>query len=150
MRTLAMLLGLTLSVMTWGHQDAVVIIHTGEVERRFEVEVADTPATRSQGLMHRQELAENAGMLFVFERPAEVGFWMRNTYIPLDMLFVDRHGEIVHIHHEARPHDETLIRSGTPVTHVLEINGGLAARLGIETGQRMQILHPEVGTAHSR
>lgn len=121
---------------------AIVTIHADERQHHFEVEVAATPESRSQGLMYRTELAEDAGMLFVFERPAEVAFWMRNTFIPLDMIFIDRRGRIVHIHPEAQPHDDTLISSGRPVTHVLEINGGLAARLGIEPGQRMTIASP--------
>ncbi|MCC5885474.1 MAG: DUF192 domain-containing protein [Gammaproteobacteria bacterium] len=122
---------------------ATVTIHGAE-PRHFAVEVAATAESRSQGLMYRTELADDAGMLFIFERPAEVAFWMRNTYIPLDMIFVDRRGRIVHIHAQAQPHDDTLISSGQPVTHVLEINGGLAEELGIETGQRMTITWPEL------
>jgi len=125
---------------------AIVTIH-GEQLHQFEVEVAATPESRSQGLMYRTELADDAGMLFVFERPAEVGFWMRNTFIPLDMIFIDRRGRIVRIHPMAEPHDETLISSGQPVTHVLEINGGLAAELGIEPGQRMTVDWPGQATS---
>jgi uncharacterized membrane protein (UPF0127 family) len=68
---------------------------------------------------------------------------MRNTFIPLDLIFIDRHGRIVHIHADAQPHDDTLIASGQPVTHVLEINGGLAAQLGIDTGQHVTLSWPE-------
>jgi len=148
MRATDLILTLTLcmlSAFVLANPMASVTIHGhgAEQEHRFEVEVAATPESRSQGLMYRSELADDAGMLFVFERPAEVAFWMRNTFIPLDLIFIDRQGSIVRIHPEAQPHDDTLISSGQPVTHVLEINGGLAAELGIETGQRMTLSWPE-------
>lgn len=140
MRALALTLAFCLmSAAVLANPRATVTIEAAEQQHRFEVEVVATPESRSQGLMYRSELAEDAGMLFVFERPAEVAFWMRNTYIPLDLIFIDRHGSIVRIHPRAQPHDDTLISSGQPVTHVLEINGGLAADLGIETGQRMTL-----------
>ena len=142
MRASYLALTLALCVLSTGifaNPMATVTIHGAEREHRFDVEVVATPESRSQGLMYRTELAEDSGMLFVFERPAEVAFWMRNTFIPLDMIFIDRHGRVVHIHPQAQPHDDTLISSGQPVTHVLEINGGLAAELGIETGQRMTV-----------
>lgn len=123
---------------------ATVTIH-GEPPRQFRVEVAATPESRSQGLMYRTELADDAGMLFIFERAAEVAFWMRNTYLSLDMIFIDQHGKIVHIHPDARPLDDTLIGSGRPVTQVLEINGGLAAKLGIEMGQTVTVQWPVEG-----
>ncbi len=138
-----------LSAAVLANPKATVTIHDGEQQHRFEVEVVATPESRSQGLMYRSELPEDAGMLFVFERAAEVAFWMRNTFIPLDMIFIDRHGRIVRIHPQAQPHDDTLISSGQPVTHVLEINGGLAAELGIESGQRMTISWPDPAPSHS-
>ncbi|TVS17630.1 MAG: DUF192 domain-containing protein [Gammaproteobacteria bacterium] len=118
---------------------ATVTLIGGNEPHQFQVELADTPDTRARGLMHRTELAEEAGMLFIFDHPAEVGFWMRNTLIPLDMLFIDERGSIVHIHHRAQPHDERMISSRQPITHVLEINGGLAESLGIEVGHQMQL-----------
>lgn len=146
MRTANLILALTLcalSTLAFANPRASVTIHGAEQQHRFEVEVAATAQSRSQGLMYRSELADDAGMLFVFERPAEVAFWMRNTFIPLDLIFIDQQGSIVRIHPEAQPHDDTLISSGQPVTHVLEINGGLAAKLGIVTGQRMTLSWPE-------
>lgn len=145
MRALHLTLTLSLCLLSGfalANPMATVTIHGTEQQHRFAVEVVATPESRSQGLMYRTELAANAGMLFVFERPAEVAFWMRNTYLPLDLIFIDRHGSIVRIHPQAKPHDDTLIASGQPVTHVLEINGGLAAELGIETGQRMKLSWP--------
>lgn len=107
----------------------------------FNVDVADTDATRARGLMHVAEMPLSRGMLFVYDRPQRMGFWMRNTLIELDMLFVDTNGVIQHIHHRAQPHDETVITPGPQrLKAALEINGGLARRLGISVGDRMH--HP--------
>ena len=111
-------------------------------EARFTVEIADTEESRAQGLMHRTDLPMGAGMLFIYDEPGRASFWMRNTLIPLDMLFADRHGRITRIHHEAQPHDETPIDGGSDVLMVLEINGGLAARLGITEGSALR--HPRL------
>lgn len=112
-------------------------------QARFTVEVADTPAARAQGLMFREHLPSGAGMLFVFERPGRVAFWMRNTLIPLDMIFADPAGRVTRVHAMARPRDETPIDGGEGVQFVLEINGGLAARLGLAEGWEMR--HPAIG-----
>jgi len=109
-------------------------------QARFTVEVADDPAERGQGLMHRESMAPGAGMLFIYERPQPARFWMRNTLIPLDMIFADETGVVTHVHENAVPLDETVIDGGDNVSHVLEINGGLAGRLGIAPGTQMQ--HP--------
>ncbi len=77
-------------------------------------------------------------MLFVYEAEAPVAFWMRNTLISLDMIFVDRRGVVRQVHHKAVPRDETMIPSGQPVLAVLEINGGLAKALGIVAGSEMR------------
>lgn len=110
----------------------------GEVS--FSVELADEPDERAQGLMHRSYMARGAGMLFVFERPQPAAFWMKNTFISLDMLFVDEKGVIRKIHENAVPLDETPILGGEGIFAVLEINGGLSARLGIAPGDAIQ--HP--------
>ncbi|KEJ89514.1 DUF192 domain-containing protein [Sulfitobacter donghicola] len=99
----------------------------------FNVTVADTEETRAQGLMNVPSMPISTGMLFIYDRPQAMSFWMRNTLIELDMLFVDRFGVIQHIHHRAQPLDETVISPGDiKLTGVLEINGGLAKRLGIK------------------
>jgi uncharacterized membrane protein (UPF0127 family) len=105
---------------------------------RFGIEVADTEAERARGLMFRESLPQFGGMLFVYEKPQPVAFWMRNTVIPLDMLFFDGAGRLVSVHANARPHDETPIPGGADIRYVLEINGGLAASLGIETGAELR------------
>jgi len=109
----------------------------------FTVEVADTPDLRAQGLMHRTSMPRFSGMLFVFEPPpGPASFWMENTLIPLDMLFIDAAGRVGHVHHEARPLDRTPIHGGNDVLYVLEINGGMAARLGIGPGSELR--HPRI------
>jgi len=109
-------------------------------QARFTVEVADEPAERSQGLMNRDSMARTAGMLFLYEAPQRATFWMKNTLIPLDMIFIDETGTVTNIHENAVPLDETTIDGGQGVLAVLEINGGLAARIGIEEGS--VIRHP--------
>lgn len=106
----------------------------------FTVELADDDAERRQGLMFRREMAEDAGMLFDFKEERPVGIWMKNTYIPLDIIFIDRNGVIVKIHPRAEPHSETSMRSDTPVVAVLEINGGVAEKLGVKPGDT--VAHP--------
>lgn len=106
----------------------------------FAVEIADDPQERAQGLMNRASLPGGQGMLFVYERPQPASFWMRNTLIPLDMIFLDRTGTVTRVHQEAVPLDETPIPGGDDVFAVLEINGGLAARIGIAPGTEMR--HP--------
>lgn len=107
----------------------------------FNVEVAADDASRAQGLMHVAHMPMSKGMLFVYDQPQQLAFWMRNTLIELDMLFLDDFGEIKHIHHRAQPLDETVISPGTmKLKGVLEINGGLALRMGIATGDTLR--HP--------
>lgn len=106
----------------------------------FSVELADDPQERAKGLMFRQSLPKGAGMLFVYETPQRASFWMKNTLIPLDMLFVDESGRVTRVHNNAIPHDLTPIDGGEGVYAVLEINGGLAARYGIESGTILR--HP--------
>ncbi|MEO1549488.1 MAG: DUF192 domain-containing protein [Pseudomonadota bacterium] len=114
---------------------------------RFSVEVRDTPQGRAQGLMHRESLPTFSGMLFVYERPQTVSFWMRNTLIPLDMLFMDRTGTITRIAANTVPLDETPVPGGTDIQYVLEIGGGLAQALGIEEGASLR--HPAIAPEHA-
>ena len=109
-------------------------------QARFTIELADDAEERAQGLMHRESLPQSAGMLFVYPEERTVGFWMKNTLIPLDMIFLDATGTVVRVHHMAVPHDETPIMGGNNVRAVLEINGGLARRLGIVEGSELR--HP--------
>jgi uncharacterized membrane protein (UPF0127 family) len=115
-----------------------LVIHAGGSAYKFEVEVVTTPETRAQGLMFRKAMAANAGMLFIYPGEQAVSFWMKNTLIPLDMLFLKDDGSIAHIAHNAVPLDETPIDSGAAVKAVLEINGGTANALGIKEGDKVE------------
>jgi len=105
---------------------------------RFMVEIVDTPEARQQGLMFRDHLAEDQGMLFLFEKMAPRAFWMRNTYIPLDIIFINEGGVITHIQKDAVPMDETPLPSNGPAIAVLEVNAGLSETLGIEAGDKIE------------
>ena len=115
-------------------------IESGGKRHRFTVEFADNDERRTLGLMHRRQMAADAGMLFDFKRDGQVSMWMRNTVLPLDMLFVDRDGIVRKIHQRAVPFSETVISSDAPVRAVLELNGGTASRLGLKPGDRLD--HP--------
>ena len=108
----------------------------------FSVELADTPRRRQQGLMFRNHLPDDGGMLFLFDRPYIASFWMRTTFISLEIIFVTQDGRIVNIHERAVPGSNAVISSAAPVKAVLEVKGGTAARLGIKPGDR--VVHPSL------
>ncbi len=114
----------------------------------FAVEIADDEAERARGLMFREDLPRGQGMLFIYPEPVQVSFWMRNTLIPLDIIFMDEKGVIRRIHPNARPHDETPIPGASAEDRnpqrrfVLEIAGGEASRLGLHEG--MAMAHPTI------
>ena len=103
----------------------------------FKVEVVGTEQTREKGLMCRKAMAQDRGMLFDFKKSDPVAFWMKNTILPLDMLFIAADGRIVSIARNAVPFDETPIPSGGPVLGVLEIDGGVADKDGIQPGDKV-------------
>jgi uncharacterized membrane protein (UPF0127 family) len=106
----------------------------------FTVELAATEEARMTGLMFRRELPEGRGMLFDFKQDTNVSMWMKNTYIPLDMLFIRADGRIQRIAENTEPHSEKIIPAGAPVRAVLEVIGGTARKLGIRAGDR--VAHP--------
>ncbi len=110
----------------------------GGQRHRFTVEFADSDEKRALGLMFRERMAADAGMLFDFKADQPVAMWMRNTRIPLDMLFIARDGRIVNIRERAVPFSEDSIYSDGPVRAVLELNGGTVARLGLKPGDRVR------------
>ncbi len=116
------------------------VLKTSSGDHPIEVEIADTPKSREIGLMNREELAEGAGMLFDFHESRPVSMWMKNTLIPLDMVFIDKAGTVVRVARNAKPHSLEVIPSGKPVRYVLEINGGAAATYGVKAGDRIE--HP--------
>jgi hypothetical protein len=103
----------------------------------FSVELATTEAEREKGLMFRKELPEGQGMLFDFHREQDVGFWMQNTYIPLDMIFIKADGRILRIAENAKPMSTDVIPSNGPVRFVLELIAGTARKMGIAPGDRV-------------
>lgn len=113
-------------------------ILSGEVEHAFTVEVVSTPDKIQQGMMHRPEMAENVGMLFDLGETRMANFFMRNTLVSLDLLFVSNTGEIISIAHNASPLSERNISSGAPIAYVLEIKGGQASILGINPGDTLR------------
>ena len=119
-------------------------IGEGKTKHTFEVWLADTPARQAQGLMFVRSLPELRGMLFVHESPKPMSMWMKNTYIPLDMVFIGAKGKILQIIAQTTPHSLDIIRSDQPAMAVLEIAGGEAKRLGLHAGQRL--VHPALAT----
>ncbi|MDQ4086682.1 MAG: DUF192 domain-containing protein [Pseudomonadota bacterium] len=112
-------------------------IHSRGRDHRFIVEVARTPDQQAQGLMHRERLGADEGMIFPFPSPRPASFWMRNTLIPLDMIFIRQDGTIARIAANTVPLSEEPVGSGEPVAAVLELRGGRAAELGIQAGDRV-------------
>jgi uncharacterized membrane protein (UPF0127 family) len=112
---------------------------------KFTVEVATTPGQMEQGLMFRHSLAADAGMIFDYGVPSMGAMWMKNTLIPLDMLFVDQRGRIINIHERAVPGSLEPIAAAAAARAVIELNGGTAARLGIKPGDR--VIFPIFGDA---
>lgn len=112
-------------------------IKSGSKAHVFRVELAKSARQQQQGLMFRRKMAADAGMLFVYRRPIDSAMWMRNTYIPLDMLFIGKDGKIGRIAERTVPLSEKIIPSGGRVIAVLELNAGTASRLGIKPGDRV-------------
>ncbi|HEY1452773.1 MAG TPA: DUF192 domain-containing protein [Roseiarcus sp.] len=110
----------------------------------FQVEIARDDASRARGLMDRRFMPVDHGMLFEFDREAPEAFWMKDTYIPLDMIFISRAGVVTNIAANAEPLSERAIPSGPPCMAVLELNGGAAARIGLKLGDKVR--HPFFGT----
>jgi len=123
-----------------------VVLVTASGRHQLTVEVASSVAQRRLGLMNRPRMDANAGMLFDFGKPRLVAMWMKNTLIPLDMIFIAANGRIIRIAENTKPYSLTAIRSGGKARAVLEINAGSAARLGLKTGDRVE--HDIFGKRH--
>lgn len=119
---------------------AVFLDDKGRELCRIKAELAVTNEEQSRGLMFRKDLGPDSGMLFVNSGDEMRSFWMKNTYIPLDMIFINSRNEVRHIHYGAKPLDETAIHSQYPVQYVLEVNAGKAKKCNIRQGTQMSIL----------
>jgi uncharacterized membrane protein (UPF0127 family) len=142
---------LVLAVLAWAlPADALETFKTSELTivtasgpHKFTIELALTGPQKEQGLMFRHSLAPDAGMLFDFGAPINVTMWMKNTLIPLDMLFLDGGGRIVDVHERAVPQSLDMISAKGPSRYVIELNGGTAERLGIKPGDKA--ISPYIG-----
>lgn len=105
---------------------------------RFEIELAITPAEQAKGLMYRESMPQFSGMLFIYDQPRSVSFWMKNTLIPLDMLFIDSRGVVQRIQENAEPLSTVPIPGGANIQYVLEINGGVSSMLGFGVGAEIR------------
>ncbi|MFC3440555.1 DUF192 domain-containing protein [Sphingobium rhizovicinum] len=114
-----------------------VVIRSAKGAHRFDVDVAASQQQQEQGLMFRKSLADNGGMLFPMDPPRTASFWMKDTLIPLDMLFIHTDGTIAFLKSDAQPYSRIPVSAGVPVAAVLELRGGRAAELGIAEGDRV-------------
>ena len=136
------LLGLSTLIFPTGllaFEKSTLKITTSMGEHVFNVELAVTEKQQVQGLMFRQSMDINAGMLFYYETVRQIQMWMKNTYIPLDMIFIDSRGKVINIVERTIPHSLSIISSGVRARAVLERNSGTASRLGIKEGDK--VLH---------
>jgi uncharacterized protein len=123
-------------------------LHTASGAHRIDIEVAESDREKAYGLMFRQSLGENEGMLFPYPTAHEITMWMRNTFISLDMIFIRSDGIIHRIETDTEPHSERIIASGGDVTGVLEMKAGSARRLGLKPGDR--VAHPHFRSTAKR
>lgn len=121
-----------------------LVAETRGGEKSFTIEIADDPLEREQGLMFRESMADDHGMLFVFERPQIASFWMKNTPMPLDLLFIGQDGRVKSIK-RGEPFSEAVIASSEPVRFVLELKAGTSAAVGISNGDLIR--HPAISGA---
>ena len=140
------LVALTVGLLTPAHamrRETLKLLTAGAV-REIDVEITETPQEKAQGLMFRTRLPDTSGMLFFYDTPQEITMWMRNTYIPLDMVFIRADGTVHRIESHTEPLSEDIIASHGDVSACLELAGGAAERLGVKPGDRVehQLFHP--------
>lgn len=140
------LVALLVAYMAMASSDeSTAILTTSSGPHEIAVELAQTPQQRETGLMNRASMPADSGMLFAFDETRDVNMWMKNTLIPLDMLFIDETGKVIHIKTNAQPLSLEVIPSGGPARYVLELNGGASARYGTAVGDTLA--HPVIGHA---
>lgn len=121
-------------------RETLVLVTSGG-ERKIDIEVAETSEQKAMGLMFRTSLADTAGMLFPYDPPQNISMWMKNTFIPLDMVFIRADGIVHRIEVRTTPHSERTIDAGAPCAAVLELAGGAADRLGLKAGDKVLHAH---------
>ena len=141
----ALMMGAVLSAFSGAARAALVtfaksklVIATAKGQFPFDIELALTPEQMAQGLMYRRTLAADAGMLFDYGDPQPIAMWMKNTFIPLDMIFIAKDGKVVDFHERAVPMSLDTIESKVPAKAVMEVNAGTVARLGIQIGDTVR------------
>jgi len=132
--------GLTSTYSNESFRISVLQIRSGENQHTFQIEVAETPNQRAQGLQWRKRMAPDQGMLFDFKQTFPVTMWMKNTYLSLDMFFIAENGTIINIARDTKPQSLKHINSAGPARGVLEVLAGTAQRLGIKAGDK--VIHP--------
>jgi uncharacterized membrane protein (UPF0127 family) len=125
-------------------ETATLVLHTDTGPHSFNIEIAKTPSEKILGLMYRRSLPADAGMLFLYDRPQPVTFWMRNTYIPLDMVFIGADGRVQRIESHTEPFSLAAISSDGDVESVLELNAGTADYVCAEPRQALAAGHSAV------
>ena len=145
LKTLLLIVGLVgFAPLAWAgettFEQTELTVTTAKGDVHLTVELAESPKQRARGLMYRQVLSQGKGMLFDFKKPIVVQMWMKNTYISLDMLFIDQQGTIINIAEKTVPHSTSIVSSVGPALAVLEIGGGQASRLNIKPGDVVR--HP--------
>ena len=133
----AALLGFAISIPALALEKRPLTLVTSKGEHQITVEVADSSDEQRTGLMFRRSLGEDEGMIFLYEREEDVSMWMKNTYIPLDMIFVRSNGTVLRIETDTEPFSERIISSGGKVLAVIEMKAGSAARLGLKPGDKV-------------
>ncbi|MBO7244965.1 MAG: DUF192 domain-containing protein [Alphaproteobacteria bacterium] len=133
------LLFLIMTFFSFDVLSAEFIIQTKENSYTFQTDIADTPLKQQQGLMFQKEIPDNYGMTFIFENKSILRMWMKNTYLPLDMIFFDENGRITHIHKNAEPFSEEIILSKEPAVGVIEVLGGTTTNKQIKIGDQIFI-----------
>jgi uncharacterized protein len=125
-----------------------LVLKTASGDHNFNIEVATTDQERALGLMFRRSLPENAGMLFIYDPPQPATMWMKNTFIPLDMVFISAHGEVHRIESNTEPFSTTIIPSEGDVAGVLELNAGEAGKIGLKPGDK--VIYPGLVSQDAR
>ena len=118
-------------------EDSILNIKYNDKSVKIQIELADTYLKRKNGLMFRQNLASDSGMLFTYDFPQKVGFWMKNTSIPLDIAFADKEGMVLKVVHDTKPFSLDVIDGGENIQYVLEINAGMSERLNLFQGAEL-------------